>query len=1334
MLADGSTGYGIPSLATLHGYDVVIWAHHGCTAYGCFLGGSPAAIGADDTLTHYLDQGGRLILSGQDIGLDEDGDTLFDDYLHADHEIDVAAVMSDTLSGTGFLQDIALKVTNASLYGYANGSISPSPDGVIPQAGDGTAFPVLTYDENGSAAALAIDSCANPYRVLYFAVGYENIGPRARERDPAIAEVLGRSVEWVVGQKPTIGINLLGRTERLVEQPGNRAEHAFQVLNTGTTTVTVQLAIEGNRWPLRLLDTAGAPASPSFVLGPCHSLPLTLVVEIPESARADDENNMTVKATLVESQTPVPSLSLTTVAFPAWQIETPIRAERYAVGAANLPGTPNLYLIGGISRNPTDTAQTELSTDNERYNSCTQRWDAMQPLPEARAYAGVAALAGKIYVVGGSGVDTADPLYTGSSERATVFVYNPVANSWTQAASLPAAYTGMAVAAANGKLYAFGGRSTYLSSNKTFEYDPVANQWQEKASIPDSRGTYSAAAELNGKIYVAGSGLDVIQVYDPATNLWSKTAPLQVLHADPRMVAAHGFLYLMSSSFSSATSLVERYDPSLDRSELISTLNDPRRYGAALTYAAGRIFALGGEQASMPTESLAVDNSFCLSSVTMPQNGIVPGERITYTVYINSDNVDLGAIQVRDPLPANTTFAGFTANSEGATYNAAQHQVEWQGQLAANRDALSFAYALDVAPTGWNVGERISNTVSFNNGAGQVFTRTATAVVMAVDLTSSAKTVDRAMALGGDEMRYQINLRGRTFAGGPVTVLDPLPTGVEYVADSLAFTAGSGQYDPATRSIRWAGIVPSQQNTFVNTDDDYVWGDSDHQGKLSPVKFGWVEIGDTGISAGRGDERYRCDLPIGFTFDFYGNRYNTFCISTNGFISFDPLGGPDASNDCPLPQTTGNAAIIAAMWTDLYILGDMTYQTFGVAPNRYLVVQWSGAYPFFSLSNKAADFQLILSEDGTIRVQVLHADAFKGSISTTGIESADAKQGATYACRAVGTLHDKLAVLFVPPGGGGGQATADISFRVVNATGLGVNTPITNTATITTLQGTLQRSAMALINSVNLSGSTAQVSKGEVNAGDSVDFEFILRNSGLLTATNATLTLTLPTLTTYIADSLSCSSGACTLAGNDLQWLGAIAPSAPVTVRFSLRINTPLADRTPVEISAQLQDGFGNQVALPTYFLARRSDLSTSLLQFTPAYGDPGDSATLVLFVRNVGTLETDAELQFTLPAGLLFDQSSLACGTGNCSYANSTVQWSGVLGARSVVPVRLPVTIPLTANYGDLFTSDATVKDLRWGGEHTLTASLWVAHSVYLPVVATSGGQHTLYLPILAR
>jgi hypothetical protein len=55
---DGTRWAGVPSAATLAGYDLVIWAHGG---------GSPTGMGADDELMAYLDQGGRLIPSGQDL-------------------------------------------------------------------------------------------------------------------------------------------------------------------------------------------------------------------------------------------------------------------------------------------------------------------------------------------------------------------------------------------------------------------------------------------------------------------------------------------------------------------------------------------------------------------------------------------------------------------------------------------------------------------------------------------------------------------------------------------------------------------------------------------------------------------------------------------------------------------------------------------------------------------------------------------------------------------------------------------------------------------------------------------------------------------------------------------------------------------------------------------------------------------------------------------------------------------------------------------------------------------------------------------------------------------
>jgi uncharacterized repeat protein (TIGR01451 family) len=225
VMADGSTRYGIPSPATLGAYDVVIWAHGG-GGEPSVPSPSPQGMGADDELMDYMDGGGRLIVSGQDIGRD-DGGMLYDEYLHADWVTDTAAGEGDVVSGQDLLAGLSLTITNASLHGYHNGATSLSPDAV--SAEDDAAMPILAYS-GGSAAALAVGPCDGSYRAVYFAVGYENIAPRGSNRDPAIAEALDRSIDWVAAKGSPCGFAGSHKSTQQEElRPGERITYTVEI-------------------------------------------------------------------------------------------------------------------------------------------------------------------------------------------------------------------------------------------------------------------------------------------------------------------------------------------------------------------------------------------------------------------------------------------------------------------------------------------------------------------------------------------------------------------------------------------------------------------------------------------------------------------------------------------------------------------------------------------------------------------------------------------------------------------------------------------------------------------------------------------------------------------------------------------------------------------------------------------------------------------------------------------------------------------------------------------------------------------------------------------------
>jgi uncharacterized repeat protein (TIGR01451 family) len=781
-------------LPPLFGYDLVIWAHGGGVPGNPGYGGSPSQIaGAEALLMSYLDGGGRLIVSGQDIGYWDSGTTFYTDYLHAYLMADVAAGEGDAISGSGFLSGIDLEITNASLHGYQNGATFLSPDAVTPR--DGAALPVLTYDNGNGIAALGISPCDKPYRAVYFAVGYENVGPRAGSHDPSIAETLDRSIVWVMDHRPTYGVNLSVTPSGQTSEPGTTAYYNVQVANAGLTTANFQLDLGGNTWPAIL------PITSTQNLPPCGMIYLSLEVDVPASAPIGSQDTVTVTVSRHPGGSPSESVAVTTKAFPSWRVETPMPTPRYRLAAAALPDGINYYAIGGWDDGyqPTDA--------NERYDACTDQWETMAPLPQPLTNLGAAALDGKIYTVGGM-----DASY---SYTATVYAYDPISDAWSSAADFPTPLTGGAVAAANGKLYVFGGvLENNEFSDKTYEYAPTSNTWTEKSPLPGGKRVYAAAAETDGKIYVVGGwpNLKTVEVYDPVTDSWSEVTSMNVGRQSPGLSAASdGYLYVSGGGSEwNGLSSAERYDPAADTWEIIPSLNDANRAGTASAYAAGRIFAVGGAgyTISDANESLRVGRSFCNSDKRSQQYIVQPGGHITYTVEIHAGAGDLTGASLVDPIPTGTTFAGFGVNTIGATYDSVERQVEWEGDIPGGSDPMKLTFGVDVTNSGWNAGDFVTNTATFDNGADLVFDRTASNQLVFPSPSPSIKQVDKDMALDGDVLTYTVRVENASYTGGVFGLHDSIPPNTTYVSGSLTYTLGSGQYDPALDAITWSGILP----------------------------------------------------------------------------------------------------------------------------------------------------------------------------------------------------------------------------------------------------------------------------------------------------------------------------------------------------------------------------------------------------------------------------------------------------------------------------------------------------------------------------------------------
>lgn len=141
------------------------------------------------------------------------------------------------------------------------------------------------------------------------------------------------------------------------------------------------------------------------------------------------------------------------------------------------------------------------------------------------------------------------------------------------------------------------------------------------------------------------------------------------------------------------------------------------------------------------------------------------------------------------------------------------------------------------------------------------------------------------------------------------------------------------------------------------------------------------------------DESVSDPIEMGFTFNFFGVDYDSFMVSTNGWLTFDvsQTVGSDLSNDV-LPSTNGIETIIAYMWDDMGT-GSFEYYTVGTAPNRQFVINFYDTYHFGD--DETVDAQVVLYETtNVIEIQCVacNEDA-SGTSATQGIENQDGTIG-----------------------------------------------------------------------------------------------------------------------------------------------------------------------------------------------------------------------------------------------------------------------------------------------------------------------------------------------------
>jgi N-acetylneuraminic acid mutarotase len=223
-------------------------------------------------------------------------------------------------------------------------------------------------------------------------------------------------------------------------------------------------------------------------------------------------------------------------------------------------------------------------------------WTTLPPMPRPRQEVAVAALDGRVFVIGGFGASL-EPVDT-------VEVFDVAANRWAARAPFPVPVHHTAAATVRGRLFVLGGytgsRMAWTPEARVWEYEPLRDTWIPRASMPTARGALAVAA-LAERIHALGGAADgplrAHEVYDPATDRWSRANPMPTARDHLAAVTFQGRVWALGgrrSFFGEQYANVEVYDPATD-SWRTGTPLPAGRGGIAAAALPDRILVFGGE-------------------------------------------------------------------------------------------------------------------------------------------------------------------------------------------------------------------------------------------------------------------------------------------------------------------------------------------------------------------------------------------------------------------------------------------------------------------------------------------------------------------------------------------------------------------------------------------------------------------------------------------------------------------------------------------------------------------------------------------------------------------
>lgn len=254
-----------------------------------------------------------------------------------------------------------------------------------------------------------------------------------------------------------------------------------------------------------------------------------------------------------------------------WTEELSLSEARGRVQIAVINGT--IFAVGGCN------GTTELDTVEclalGGIGEKPKKWKKCSKLPYPRSNAGVCALNGKIYCIGG---------WNGQAGIKQCEVYCPQTDTWASIAPLNTGRCQAGVFAFNNKIWVVGGSDAWNCLGTVETYDPEADQWTFSAPLLTARRG-CGLAELNGKLYCVGGSdgnqsLKSTEYYDEASQLWILGPSLTTARSIVSVVVVQNRLYAIGGfSGKKFLNTIEYYDEDAKEWTKFAKLHQPSTKG-----------------------------------------------------------------------------------------------------------------------------------------------------------------------------------------------------------------------------------------------------------------------------------------------------------------------------------------------------------------------------------------------------------------------------------------------------------------------------------------------------------------------------------------------------------------------------------------------------------------------------------------------------------------------------------------------------------------------------------------------------------------------------------